>query len=96
MASYPSPQREPLIDSRLQEILSQRGKELIGLGLIGAGLVLALILGSYSPEDPSWMAATDAPVHNALGRLGAALAGPLYTITGRGAWGLVLALFMLG
>ncbi|HPD91980.1 MAG TPA: DNA translocase FtsK 4TM domain-containing protein [Pararhodobacter sp.] len=96
MASYPSPQREPLIDSRLQEILSQRGKELIGLGLIGAGLVLALILGSYSPEDPSWMAATDAPVHNALGRLGAALAGPLYTITGRGAWGLVLALCIWG
>ena len=96
MASYPSPQREPLIDTRLQEILSQRGKELIGLGLICAGLVLALILGSYSPEDPSWMAATDAPVHNALGRLGAALAGPLYTITGRGAWGLVLALCIWG
>ena len=38
MASYPSPQREPLIDTRLQEILSQRGKELIGLGLIAFGV----------------------------------------------------------
>ncbi len=96
MASYPSPQREPLIDHRLQAVLSQRGKELLGLCLIGAGLILALTLGSYSPEDPSWMAATDAPVHNALGRIGAALAAPLMTITGKGAWGLALALGVWG
>ena len=96
MASFPSPHREPLIDHRLQAMLSQRGKELLGLGLIGIGLVLALILGSYSPEDPTWMAATDAPVHNALGRVGAALAAPLNTIIGRGAWGIALAFCVWG
>ncbi|MCW1930847.1 FtsK/SpoIIIE family DNA translocase [Pararhodobacter zhoushanensis] len=96
MASYPSPQREPLLDRRLQAVLNQRGKELLGLCLIGLGLILALVLGSYSPEDPSWMAATDAPVHNALGRAGAALAAPLVTITGKGAWGLALALGVWG
>ncbi|WP_127106836.1 DNA translocase FtsK [Pararhodobacter zhoushanensis] len=96
MASYPSPQREPLLDRRLQAVLNQRGKELLGLCLIGLGLILALVLGSYSPEDPSWMAATDAPVHNALGRVGAALAAPLVTITGKGAWGLALALGVWG
>ena len=69
MASYPSPHRDPLIDSRLQQVLNQRGKELLGLGMIAGALVLALILGSYSPQDPGWMAATDAPVRNAFGRV---------------------------
>ncbi|MFN3953768.1 MAG: DNA translocase FtsK 4TM domain-containing protein [Pararhodobacter sp.] len=92
MASYPSPQRQPLLDQRLQQTLSQRGKELLGLGLIAAGALLALILGSYSPEDPSWMATSDGPVHNALGRAGAAVAAPLIIIAGKAGWGLALAL----
>ncbi|PVH28268.1 FtsK/SpoIIIE family DNA translocase [Pararhodobacter oceanensis] len=96
MASYPSPQREPLLDSRLQEVLSQRGKELLGLCLIGLGLLLALVLGSYAPEDPSWWAATDAPVNNALGRTGSGLAGPLMFMIGKASWGLVLALGLWG
>ncbi|WP_068306543.1 DNA translocase FtsK 4TM domain-containing protein [Pararhodobacter sp. CCB-MM2] len=95
MASLPSP-RDPLIDTRLQAMLNQRGKELVGLCLIGVGLVLALILGTYSAEDPTWMAATDAPVHNALGRAGAAIASPLTTILGRGAWGLPLSFCIWG
>lgn len=96
MASYPSPQREPLLDSRLQEILSQRGKELLGLCLIGMGLLLSLILGSYSPDDPSWWAATDASAQNALGRAGAAIAGPLMFMIGKAAWSLPLALGIWG
>ncbi|WP_370274909.1 DNA translocase FtsK 4TM domain-containing protein [Pararhodobacter marinus] len=96
MASFPTPNRDPLIDSRLQAILSQRGKELLGLCLIGLGLILALILGSYSPEDPTWMAATDAPVHNALGRVGAAIAAPMTKIIGLGSWGIALALCIWG
>ncbi len=96
MASFPSPQREPLIDGRLQAVLNQRGKELLGLCLVGAGLILALVLGSYASGDPTWMAATDAPVHNALGRAGAAIAAPMMTIIGRGAWGIVLALCVWG
>ncbi len=96
MASYPSPQREPFLDSRLQAVLSQRGKELLGLCLIGVGLLLALILGSYSPDDPSWWAATDAPASNAFGRAGAGIAGPLMFMIGKASWGLVLALCVWG
>lgn len=96
MAAFPSPQRESFLDTRTQQVLNQRGKELIGLGLIGLGLVFALILGSYSPQDPSWMAATDDPVHNALGRLGAGLASPLVVIMGYASWGIVLACVVWG
>ncbi|MCC5971466.1 MAG: DNA translocase FtsK 4TM domain-containing protein [Pararhodobacter sp.] len=96
MASYPSPQRQPLLDHRLQQALSQRGKELLGLGLIGAGAAMALILGSYSPEDPSWMAASDGPVNNTLGRAGAALAAPVTIIMGMAGWGIVVALLAWG
>ncbi len=96
MASYPSPQRQPLLDQRLQQALSQRGKELLGLGLIAAGAAMALILGSYSPEDPSWMAASDGPVHNAFGRAGAAIAAPVTIIMGKAGWGIVLALLAWG
>jgi len=96
MASYPSPQRQPLLDHRLQQVLSQRGKELLGIGLICAGIVMALILGSYSTDDPSWMAASDGPIRNALGRAGAAIAAPVTIITGKGGWGIVLALVVWG
>ncbi|WP_333829841.1 DNA translocase FtsK [Pararhodobacter sp.] len=96
MASYPSPQRQPLLDQRLQQALSQRGKELLGIGLIGAGALMALILGSYSPDDPSWMATSDGPVNNALGRAGAAIAAPVTIIMGKAGWGIVLALLIWG
>jgi len=96
MASYPSPNRQPLLDQRLQQALSQRGKELLGLGLIAAGAAMALTLGSYSPEDPSWMAASDGPVKNAFGRAGAAIAAPVTIIMGKAGWGFVLALLVWG
>ncbi|KPQ05830.1 MAG: DNA segregation ATPase FtsK [Rhodobacteraceae bacterium HLUCCA12] len=96
MATYHSPQRQPLLDQRLQQALSQRGKELLGIGLICAGAVLALMLGSYSPQDPSWMATSDGPVHNALGRVGAAIAAPAMIIMGQAGWGVVVALVAWG
>jgi S-DNA-T family DNA segregation ATPase FtsK/SpoIIIE len=96
MASYNIRQRDPLLDSRLQAVLQKRGKEMLGIALLCFALMFALLLGSYAPEDPSWMAATDAPVHNSLGLLGAAIASPLMVIAGYGAWGLVLAFFGWG
>jgi S-DNA-T family DNA segregation ATPase FtsK/SpoIIIE len=95
MASLPSP-RDPLLDHRIQAVLSQRGKELLGMVLVGLGLLLALVLASYAPQDPGWMAATDDPVRNALGRPGAALAAPLVIITGKAGWGLVIAFCVWG
>jgi S-DNA-T family DNA segregation ATPase FtsK/SpoIIIE len=86
--AYQTRQRDPLLDSETQAILERRGAELIGLALLGAGLAVALMLGSYSPEDPSWMSATDEPARNILGRIGAAIASPLVVIAGLAAWGL--------
>ncbi|TCP40165.1 DNA translocase FtsK [Rhodovulum marinum] len=89
MASYQMKRREPLLDSTTQAAIERRGKELLGFTLIGAALVMALILGSYVPDDPSWLSATDAPAENVLGRFGASIASPLFIIVGWGAWGLV-------
>ncbi len=96
MASYQIKQRDPLLDSKMQAALERRGRELLGLLMIVLGLCVALMLASYSPDDPSWLTATDQPVHNWLGRIGAAVASPLYVISGWGGWGLALALVVWG
>ncbi|MDO6591307.1 DNA translocase FtsK [Loktanella sp. D2R18] len=86
MASYQTRQRDPLLDSATQAALEKRSKELVGLGLGLAGLLIALIVGSYSPDDPSWISATDAPVQNWLGHFGASIAAPLMMVLGLGVW----------
>ncbi|MCE5973319.1 DNA translocase FtsK 4TM domain-containing protein [Sinirhodobacter sp. WL0062] len=96
MASYQVRQRDPLLDQNTQAILERRGKELVGAVLIFAGVLVAMLLGSYSPEDPSWMAASEEPVQNWLGRIGAGIASPLVVIVGRGAWLLPLGLWVWG
>ena len=42
--------------------------------LLGAALLTVLMLGSYSPDDPNWLSATDTPAKNLLGPVGAAIA----------------------
>ncbi|WP_415183650.1 DNA translocase FtsK 4TM domain-containing protein [Phaeovulum sp.] len=96
MASYQARQRDPLLDQDTQAVLERRGKELLGAGLVVLGVLVTLMLASYSPEDPSWMVASDAPVHNFLGHLGAGIASPLYIIVGFGAWMLPLGLIAWG
>lgn len=90
MASYHARQRDPLLDRSTQAMVEKRGKELLGLVLIGVALVLAAILGSYSPDDPGWMVATDEPARNMFGRAGAAVASTLVIILGLGAWSIPL------
>ncbi len=90
MASYNIDKRDPLLDSNLQALLNRRGRELLGLVVLVLGFGFALMLGSYSPDDPGWMAASDAPVNNSLGRIGATIASPLMVIAGVASWGLVL------
>ncbi|WP_375260635.1 DNA translocase FtsK 4TM domain-containing protein [Palleronia sp.] len=94
--AYQTRSRSPLFDSDTQEILEKRGRELIGLALLGAGVVLALMLGSYVPDDPSWLAATSEPAQNVFGRMGASIASPMIIIAGLGAWGIPAALFVWG
>jgi DNA segregation ATPase FtsK/SpoIIIE, S-DNA-T family len=86
MASINARQRDPLLDQNTQAMLERRGRELLGMGLLLLAGLFVLMLSSYSPEDPGWMVATDAPAHNILGRMGAAIASTLIIIGGKGAW----------
>ena len=66
MASYQARQRDPLLDQGTQAMLERRGRELLGLALILVAAGFALMLGSYSPEDPGWMVATEEPAQYML------------------------------
>ncbi|SFS20376.1 DNA translocase FtsK [Yoonia litorea] len=96
MASYQSRRRDPLLDSTTQAALEKRSRELLGLALIMLGVMVSMMLWSYSPDDPSWISATDAPVQNWLGYFGASLAAPLIMIVGLGFWVVPIALMGWG
>lgn len=88
--------RDPLLDTNMAQAIEKRGKELIGLILVGMGLAAAAMIGSYSPDDPNWLISTDAPVQNWLGPFGASAAAVLYMIVGLGAWAIPLVLVAWG
>ena len=94
--AYQARGRDPLFDSNMQAALEKRGKELAGLVLMALGAMAAMMIWSYSPADPSWLSATDAPVQNWLGRPGASVAAPLFMIVGWASWGLALVLLVWG
>ena len=94
--AYQTRQREPLLDSTTAEAIEKRGKELLGLVLLALGVMVAMMIGSYTPDDPNWMLATDEPARNWMGRIGASLAAPLFMIVGWGAWGLAIVLLAWG
>ncbi|MDE4132348.1 DNA translocase FtsK 4TM domain-containing protein [Phaeobacter sp. QD34_3] len=88
--------RDPLLDSTMQAAIEKRGKELIGIVLLGLGLMAAAMIGSYTPDDPNWMVSTDAPVQNWLGRMGASIAAPLFMVVGWGGVALAMTLLVWG
>jgi S-DNA-T family DNA segregation ATPase FtsK/SpoIIIE len=96
MAIYQSRGRDPLLDSETQAALEKRSKELLGFALGAVGVLIAMMIYSYSPNDPSWISATDAPVQNWLGRFGASTAAPVMMIVGKGIWVLPLVLIAWG
>ena len=96
MASYQARGRGRLLDSKTQAVLERRSKELLGIALFASGVIVALILGSYVPDDPSWLSATDEPARNIMGRFGASIASPLFIIVGWGAWGFALVMLAWG
>jgi S-DNA-T family DNA segregation ATPase FtsK/SpoIIIE len=94
--AYQARGRDPLFDSNMQAALEKRGKELGGFVLMALGAMAAAMIYSYSPQDPSWLSATDAPVQNWLGQAGASVAAPLFMIVGWASWGLALVLLVWG
>ena len=64
MASWQAKHRDPLFDQSTQAALERRGKELLGAGLVILGVLIAMMLLIYSPDDPRFMSATDQPAHN--------------------------------
>ena len=94
--AYQARGRDPLFDSDMQAAIERRGKELAGVLLMALGGLMMLAFWSYSPDDPSWMSATDAPVQNWIGRLGAGLAAPVFMIVGLGGWALAFITFAWG
>lgn len=96
MASWQAKHRNPLFDQSTQAALERRGKELAGAGLIVVGVLIAMMLASWSAEDPSFLAATDQPAQNMLGSFGAYISSPLMMIAGKGSWMLVVGAFVWG
>jgi S-DNA-T family DNA segregation ATPase FtsK/SpoIIIE len=94
--AYQTRGRDPLFDSDVQAAIEKRGKELLGLVLIVLGFAAAAMVISYTPEDPSFLSATDAPVQNWMGQTGATIAAPLFMIAGWGSWAIAITLLAWG
>jgi S-DNA-T family DNA segregation ATPase FtsK/SpoIIIE len=88
--AYPSRTRDPLLDSGTQAALSRRSREGVGVALLGVTVALILMLGSYVPDDPNWLAATEAKPQNLLGRFGASMAAPLILVLGLASWAIAV------
>ncbi|WP_321830262.1 DNA translocase FtsK [Thalassovita sp.] len=84
--AYQARGRDPLFGSDMQAAMEKRGKELLGIVLILVGLAMGAMIYSYTPEDPSFLSSTDAPVQNWLGRPGASISALLSVMLGLGAW----------
>ena len=88
--------RDPLFDQDVQAAIEKRSRELIGIALMIVGAMVAAMMLSYTPHDPNWMASTDAPVQNWMGRTGASLAAPMVMIAGWGIFGIAIVLMVWG
>ena len=87
--AYQTRPRDPFLDATTRAMILRRSSEMAGLALLLGAVALALILGSYVPDDPGWMSATDAPSANLLGKVGATIAAPTHMILGLAGWALV-------
>lgn len=86
MAYHLTQERSPFIDTNLQSSLEKRVVEFLGLVLMSLSILISMMVWSYSPEDPSWLSANDAPIQNMLGVYGASFAAPIVLILGWSSW----------
>jgi S-DNA-T family DNA segregation ATPase FtsK/SpoIIIE len=80
----------------LRDMLRRRLREMIGVALIAAAMLLAAALASWSVQDPSLSHATVNPVRNLLGLPGAIAADLLMQLLGLGALAIVLPIAVWG
>jgi S-DNA-T family DNA segregation ATPase FtsK/SpoIIIE len=81
---------------QLGAILRRRLRELGGIALVSLAMMAALALATWSVNDPSLSHATDAPVHNLLGRPGAVAADLFMQLLGLGSLALILPIAVWG
>jgi DNA segregation ATPase FtsK/SpoIIIE, S-DNA-T family len=84
------------LSGQLGAVLRRRLRELGGIALISLAMLAALALATWSVHDPSLSHATDAPVHNLLGRGGAVAADLLMQLLGLGSLALLLPIGVWG
>ena len=84
------------VSAQLGAVLQRRLREATGLALISLAMVAALALATWSVQDPSLSHATDAPVHNLLGKPGAIIADLLMQLFGLGGLALLLPIAVWG
>ena len=84
------------LSGQLGAILRRRLREVGGIALISLAMMAALALATWSVRDPSLSHATDAPVHNLLGRPGAIAADLLMQLLGLGSLALLLPIAVWG
>ena len=94
--AYPTRGRDPLLDASTQAFLERRGVEALGLVILAVGVMFALALASYSPEDSAWIASGGREIANWAGQIGATISAPLIKIMGLGSWGIPIALVVWG
>ena len=85
-----------LISGHLGAMLRRRLRELAGIALLSLAMVAAIALATWSVRDPSLSHATDAPIHNLLGRQGAIAADLMMQLLGLGSLALLLPIGVWG
>src|ERR1051326_8401442 len=85
-----------LLSGQLRAALQRRLRELGGIALLSLAMILALALATWSVQDPSLSHATDAHVHNLLGRPGAIAADLLMQLLVLGSLALLLPIAVWG
>jgi DNA segregation ATPase FtsK/SpoIIIE, S-DNA-T family len=84
------------LSGHLGAMLRRRLRELGGIALLSLAMMAALALATWSVHDPSLSHATDARVHNLLGRPGAIAADLLMQLLGLGSLALLLPVGIWG
>jgi S-DNA-T family DNA segregation ATPase FtsK/SpoIIIE len=84
------------LSGQLGAVLRRRLREVGGIALISLAMMAALALATWSVRDPSLSHATDASVHNLLGRPGAIAADLMMQLLGLGSLALLLPIAVWG